>query len=201
MEELGHLSDGEVVERSHADPEVFGELFRRHHVEIFAFVARRSGRDSAADLTAETFTRAFAIRQRFDPSHESARPWLMGIAANVVGDQLRRWSVRRRKHALGAVRLLGRPDDPFDQALSDLSATDLGEELAAALERLPSGQRAPLVLFSVDGLSYGEIAELLELPVGTVRSRIHRAKATVRNHLSEEAKRFFEAPESTGGDS
>lgn len=189
---LDDLTDAEIIGRSVRDPDMFGELFRRYRADVFRFVTRRVGRSNAADLTADVFVRAFSVRARYDTSRSSAQPWLYGIAANVVGDQLRRWLVRSRKHALGAVRLLERPTEPFGQVLSDMEAEALSDEIETALSGLPPSQRAALVLYGVEGLSYVETAEVLGVAVGTVKSRIHRAKSHIRSNLTPGLAKYLE---------
>jgi DNA-directed RNA polymerase specialized sigma24 family protein len=79
----GH-TDADVIARSRREPEGFAEIFDRHYAEIHGFLARRLGASLADDLASETFLIAFDRRRRYDTRHESARPWLFGIAAKLV---------------------------------------------------------------------------------------------------------------------
>ena len=82
-------TDGEIFERSRTEPELFEEIFARHGPTIFRYLRRRLGRGPAEELVSETFLIAFERRTRFDDSYGSARPWLFGIAANLLRHHLR----------------------------------------------------------------------------------------------------------------
>src|SRR5688572_392037 len=88
-------TDAELIARSIDDPRAFMPLVERHQRVLFGYLARRVGRDIAEDVTSETFTRAFAQRARFDLTRDDARPWLFGIATNLL-----------RNHARSEVRQL-----------------------------------------------------------------------------------------------
>ena len=159
------MTDAQAIGESLADPEAFAVLFDRHFDAIHGYVQRRVGPDLADEIAAETFTRAFDRRRRYDTSREDARPWLLGIAANLLR---RHWrSERRRLDAYARSR---------DRGHAELSAP-IAAELAQALKSLPRREREPLLLFAWADLSYEEIAVALGLPLGTVRSRISRARA------------------------
>jgi RNA polymerase sigma-70 factor (ECF subfamily) len=143
-------------------------LFDRHFDAIHGYVQRRVGRSLADEIAAETFSRAFDRRRRYDTSRENARAWLLGIAANILR---RHWRSERRR--LAAYARSGGRDE------SELSGP-LAAELAAAVKALPLREREPLLLLAWADLSYDEIAQALDIPVGTVRSRISRARARLR---------------------
>jgi RNA polymerase sigma-70 factor (ECF subfamily) len=178
--------DGAVIAHSVNDPDRFAVIWNRYAGDVHRFVMRRLGRDLADDVTAETF--AIALRQRdgFDRTRTSARPWLFGIAANLVGKH-RRTEVR----GLRAVARLGAdpvaasfgPDDAADDRLVAAAAS---RELATALARLASGDRQVLLLVAWADLTYAEVAEALDIPVGTVRSRLNRARTKVRSSLAHD---------------
>jgi RNA polymerase sigma-70 factor (ECF subfamily) len=162
------MTDAQAIGASLADPEVFAVLFDRHFDAIHGYAQRRVGPDLADEIAAETFTRAFDRRRRYDAAREDARPWLLGIAANLLR---RHWRSERRRldaYARSTRRDHGELSDP------------LAAELAAALKDLPRREREPLLLFAWADLSYDEIAVALGLPLGTVRSRISRARARLR---------------------
>lgn len=93
----GDLTDSALVAASWSDPEQFAEIFERHFPAVFAFVVRAVGPSDGADLAAEVFTRAFAIRRRYDLSYENARPWLFGIATNLIAGHIRRRAREARR--------------------------------------------------------------------------------------------------------
>ena len=173
--------DGAAIARSLHNPEVFAEVFDRHYVFVHRYIARRAGRGSADDLASQTFTVAFAHRGRYRDDLGTARPWLLGIATNLMraahrGDQ-RVASIVERLSSEAVVSSLS-------SALADASA-DLNDDnrLTDALVRLDSGQRDALLLHALGELSYAEIAAALDIPIGTVRSRISRACAALRAEL------------------
>jgi RNA polymerase sigma factor (sigma-70 family) len=152
--------------------EAFEELFERQFDSIYGYLARRVGPDLGRDLASETFTRAFAVRKRYDPARGEPRAWLFGIANNLLRRHYRDEERRLRAFARLDVRHeAGPPEEP---------------KLAHALATLPREERDVLLLFAWADLAYAEIAAVLELPVGTVRSRLHRARVHVRAALEHE---------------
>ena len=178
-------SDASVIARSRVEPEAFAALFDRHADAVHRYAARRLGGEVADDLVAETFTTAFQQRHRYDPARGAgadARPWLFGIATNLVGRH-RRAEARRFK-AMARVPALADHDEPLaDQAADRVVARAVRRELAAALAALPARHRDVLLLVAWGDLGYGEVAQALGIPVGTVRSRLHRARSKLREAL------------------
>ncbi|MBB4914874.1 RNA polymerase sigma factor [Streptosporangium saharense] len=174
-------ADSAVIARSRQEPEVFAEIFRRHAPEIKRFVIRRLGLDDAEDVVAETFLTAFRQRGRYDLARHSALPWLYGIATNLVG--------RHKRTEARQLNLLARTGvdpvtEPFTSRSDErLSAQAVQRNLAAALVALPAGHRDVLLLVTWGGLTYTETAEALGIRVGTVRSRVNRARAKIREEL------------------
>ncbi|MFF0519811.1 RNA polymerase sigma factor [Actinomadura nitritigenes] len=173
--------DASVIGRSRHEPEAFAEIFRRHAPDIKRYVTRRLGGDAAEDVVAETFLAAFSQRNAYDLTRPNARPWLYGIATNLMGRH-----VRTEVRYLRALRRTGA--DPVTAAFTDrsderLTAEASGPRLAAALAAMPKGRRDALLLVAWEGLSYPEVARALGVRVGTVRSRINRAKAQLRREL------------------
>jgi RNA polymerase sigma factor (sigma-70 family) len=152
--------------------ETFEELFEREFDSVYGYLARRVGPELGRDLASETFTRAFAARKRYDPARGEARPWLYGIASNLLRRHYR--DEERRLRALAQLEAR-REDTPPEEP-----------RLAHALATLPPEERDALLLFAWADLGYAEIATVLEVPVGTVRSRLHRARAHVRAALERE---------------
>jgi len=172
------LTDAEIIEKSLDDPNAFGMVFERYYDTIFRFVARRQGLEPAADLTADVFARAFSLRGRYDTTRESCRPWLYGIASNIIGDEIRRQRRSERRH-LAMIGLQGESDDPYGRADDKLAAQQEASRLHGSLASLRSRDRNVLLLYSIEELSYQEIADALNIPVGTVRSRLSRARRKI----------------------
>ncbi|MBC7462232.1 MAG: RNA polymerase sigma factor [Thermoleophilia bacterium] len=175
-------TDAELISRSIDDPRAFMPLVERHNRVLFGYLARRVGRDIAEDVTSETFTRAFAQRERFDTSRPDARPWLFGIALNLVRNHARSEVRQLRAYSRHGVQDRTESDDAATH--ERLDAQDRSPELAAALAALKPGDREVLSLFAWNDMSYEEIAEALDIPVGTVRSRLNRARRIVQNQLA-----------------
>ncbi|WP_336111515.1 RNA polymerase sigma factor [Streptomyces sp. PTD9-10] len=177
-------SDGSVIERSWRTPEAFALIFDRYADDIHRYVARRLGSDTADDLMAETFVIAFQRRRRYDLSHAHARPWLYGIATNLIGrhrrDEARRLRALSRMASLSADRDLAGPEDGITEKLSGGGTHGT---LAAALAGLPARHRDVLLVIAWGELDYAEAAQALGVPVGTVRSRLHRARTKLRRAL------------------
>jgi RNA polymerase sigma-70 factor, ECF subfamily len=174
--------DAAVIESSWQDPERFAVLFDRHAPHIYRYLARRADRQVADDLVAETFLAAFAKRDRYDLSYADARPWLYGIATNLVGqhrrDQARQDRIRAAAPAEPAV------PGHADRVAADVTARAMRTLLEAALASLSTGDRDVLLLIAWEQLTYQEVSRALGIPVGTVQSRMHRARTKVRQALA-----------------
>ncbi|HEY6794150.1 MAG TPA: RNA polymerase sigma factor [Kineosporiaceae bacterium] len=174
--------DSELIKDSGADPERFGALFDRHAAEIHRFLARRVGVSMADDLVSETFLVAFRLRARYDPSRADARPWLFGIATNLLRRHRRSEGAHYRLLArTGTDRLDGR--DHAEDVAERMTAAGEARQVAAALAALTPKERDVLLMSVWAGLSYDEIASALSIPVGTVRSRLNRARTRLRQVL------------------
>ena len=171
-------TDAELIEASLRVPEKFALIFDRHAPHIERYLARRLGQQVADDLLAEAFLVAFSKRERHDPSRPNARPWLYGIATNLVG-QHRREEVRRHRPPSAGPPV----DDHADQVAADVTAQAMRSILTGALAALSAQDRDVLLLVAWEQLSYLEVAEALTIPVGTVRSRLNRARRKVREAL------------------
>jgi RNA polymerase sigma factor (sigma-70 family) len=174
-------TDATVIEQSWADPERFSAIFDRYFTQVHGYLARRVGGRVADDLTAEVFLIAFAQRKRYEVARDCARPWLYGIATNLVGSHHRH--ERRRYRALARTpRGLGWHRDE-DGVIDQVSASAAGPALASALAALASGDRDVLLLIALADLGYQEIAQALGIPYGTVCSRLNRARRQLREAL------------------
>ncbi|MEU6013146.1 RNA polymerase sigma factor [Streptomyces sp. NPDC047515] len=171
--------DAEIVAQSLEQPEIFAGLYDRHAPDIHRYAVRRLGEGAADDITAETFLIAFRSRRRYDRTRRSARPWLYGIAANLIGKQR-----RGEERALRALARTGQ--DPVAASWSDRCDDRISAQgpLAGALASLSPGDRHVLLLVAWADLGYQEVAEALGVPLGTVRSRLNRARRKVREALS-----------------
>jgi RNA polymerase sigma factor (sigma-70 family) len=166
-----------------ADPADFEAAFRQHFPLVYRFIARRVGSALADDLAAETFAVAYRRRASFDPGRGSLRSWLYGIAANLVRNH---WRAEQHLLALDA-RLVPEVDssDGCDAADQRVIASLLAPRLAAALGQISAEQREVLLLRAWAELSHEEIAAALDLTPGTVRSRLSRARAALREQLGD----------------
>lgn len=181
--ETSEPTDAELIARSFDDPRAFMPLVERHQRVLFGYLARRVGRDLAEDVTSETFTRAFALRHRFDMERDDARPWLFGIATNLLRNHARSEVRQLRAYTRHGVDDRTHADEAASHSRVDASAQS--PELASALAALKPGDREALLMYAWNDMSYEEIAEALGIPVGTVRSRLNRARRIVQEHLSD----------------
>ncbi|BAC74048.1 sigma-70 family RNA polymerase sigma factor [Streptomyces avermitilis] len=182
--------DAEVVAQSLEQPELFARLYDRYAPDIHRYAARRLGDGAADDITADTFLTAFRIRSRYDLTRTNARPWLYGIAGNLIGKQ-RRAEVR----ALKALARTGH--DPVAASWVEDTESRIAAQgpLAGALAALPAGDRHVLLLVAWADLTYQEVAQALDIPVGTVRSRLNRARRKVRTALGADPAFVSDAAE------
>jgi RNA polymerase sigma-70 factor (ECF subfamily) len=177
--------DAAAIARSLHEPEAFAEVFDRHYAFVHRYIARRAGRERADDLASQTFTVAFSHRGRYRDDLGTARPWLLGIATNLMrADHRSDTRVASLVERLGSEAVVS----SFSFALAGASpALNDDNRLTDALSQLESGQRDALLLHALGELSYAEIAAVLEIPIGTVRSRISRACAALRTELESPA--------------
>jgi len=173
--------DEAVIERSWREPQAFAEIFHRYFDEIHRYVARRLGTDVADDVAAETFLAAFRRRKRFDPARGALRPWLYGIATNLIGRHRR--DERRFYQALARTPADQVADGHEERVAIKVTAGGAGKDLAAALAGLPAGDRDVLLLVALADLTYDEVGLALGLKNGTVASRLNRARRKLREAL------------------
>ena len=179
----GTADDDVVVETAEPKVPTWEEVARDHGRFIYTVAFRLTGdRDDAADLTQEVLLRVKKGLSTYRPV--SIEGWLSRITTNLFLDEVR----RRRRRPTEAL-----PDDP-ERVLPPAAAADdvltsvtLGADVQAALLALPEEFRAAVVLCDVAALSYGEISDVLGVPVGTVRSRIHRGRLLLRQSLTKAA--------------
>jgi RNA polymerase sigma-70 factor (ECF subfamily) len=163
------VEDADLIGRSlDGDGGAFEALFHRHYAEIHRFLRARVGPDAADDLAAETFTTAFRRRGDYDLGIREARPWLYGIAVNLLRAHRRteqRW-LRGRAHL----------------AWAELAASEpgIGSATAEALLALTVDERNLILLYAWADLSYEQLGAVLDVPVGTIRSRLNRTRLKLR---------------------
>ena len=170
------LDDVALAGRAHAEPELFGVLFRRHVHDVHRFIRRRTGHDMLADdLTAVTFERCWTALPSFRPGGDSLRPWLMRIAANEVASHYRSESRRRRREQLVVVR---------DQPLVTSDEPDLPDtQLVEAIASLDERHQTVLSLRFLADLSTEQAARALGVGRGHMAVMQYRALAALRRQL------------------
>jgi RNA polymerase sigma-70 factor (ECF subfamily) len=161
--------------------ECFDALYEAHVSAIYGYLFRRVGRSHAEELTAEVFAQAWVQRDRYDPSLGSPATWLFAIATNLLRHHYR--SEDRRRRALIRLDPPGQVSSGEDELLAGIVAGGALPRVAAALLELEAVDRDCIYLFAVAGLSYDEIATSLSLPLGTVKSRMRRARLRLRSAL------------------
>jgi len=185
--------DARAIADSLRRPSAFEAVFTRHFAAVHRYAQQRVGVDAADEIAAETFLQAFDHRRRFDTTQPSARPWLLGIATNLMR---RRWRDEKRQLAAYARTLEAAVADGAAAETAAPPVDGVDRDLAAALASLTGDDRDALLLFVWADLSYLEIADALDIPVGTVRSRISRARRRLRERLAPESE--SPAPEREG---
>jgi len=182
---LPDLSDEDLISRSRAgDAEAFGEFVQRHMPAVHRWMARAVGEEDADDMTQDVFLRAYRGLPRFR-AQAPPRAWLAAIADNAIKNKYRSRSRFRRIFA----------SDPSSETLEDRATIrsdpeeDAGvnesrESVHDALKKLPIDFRLPVVLRDLEDWSYEEIATSLDLPLGTVKSRIARGRGQLRTILA-----------------
>lgn len=177
---MGHDTNLDAAEDDATDAALIGEmleggeaalisLYRRRRRDVYRFALGMGKSPSLADdVVQDVFLNVIQNAARFDPGKGTVRAWLLGCARHVVVDHLRR--ARRWSNEV--------PEQADTQATDErVLAGQLSDRLHAAIARLPIEFREALVLYELQGLSYEETASVLQCPVGTVRSRLYRARA------------------------
>lgn len=179
---VAERSDAELLAASVADPAAFGLVVERYERAIFGYLRARVGDEAAVDLAARTFADAFAVRARYRPERATALPWLFGIAANHIRRH-RRTEGRRRRFE-GSLPPPAVSGDHAEGAAARADADAAWTVVGPALASLPVAVQETLLLHLWQGLTYEKVASALGVPIGTVRSRINRAKRSLRDALA-----------------
>jgi RNA polymerase sigma factor (sigma-70 family) len=175
-------SEDDLVRRAASDPEAFSVLYRRHYRAVAGCLFRRTGNThTAEDLAAETFMAAYRAIRRYRPSGTPLRFWLLRIATNTAN----RWARRRAR-----AEYLARAKALFRSEVQPPVRADSaeGDRLHRALGRLPAAQQSVISLHYFEGLSVEEVAATLDCSAGTIKSRLSRGRAALRDLLGEEAR-------------
>lgn len=175
-------TDNDIIRRSQDSPAAFGELYDRHASVIYRYAARRAGDFAADDVTSETFLVAWEQLETYDLDREDARPWLFGIATNL----LRRHHRAEAKLLKTAAKAASREamSDDSDRIAAQVDAVVASGRIAATLRAMAGIDRETLLLYAWADLTYEGIALAMDVPVGTVRSRLNRARRTLRTQLN-----------------
>jgi RNA polymerase sigma-70 factor (ECF subfamily) len=182
------VSDAELWQRAAAgDGPAFGALFERHVRAVYNHCFRRTADWSVAeDLTSVVFLEAWRRRRQVRLERESALPWMLGVANNVVRNHSR--ALRRHRDALGRLPPTEAEPDLSDDVAARLDDEQTMRRVLELVATLPRIDQDVLALCGWDGLSYAEVATVLGIPVGTVRSRLSRARARLRELQAGEPK-------------
>jgi RNA polymerase sigma-70 factor (ECF subfamily) len=186
------VSDHELVTRAQLGSEkAYRELLDRYQRPVFSIIFRMiRDREQAEDLAQETFVRVFNHIGRYDPRYKFSS-WIFKIATNLTIDWIRRKelktvSIDGSRNATtsdemeaSAITIVSEDENPEEL----LEAKELGEEIEAAIGKLRPEYRAAILLRHVEGREYQEIAEIMSLPLGTVKTYIHRGRNELRDTL------------------
>ncbi|MDH6112099.1 RNA polymerase sigma factor (sigma-70 family) [Kitasatospora sp. MAP12-15] len=167
------------------DPVAFGQLFDEHARVVHRHAVRVTGDWAAAeDVVSLTFLEAWRLRARIEPEGESLRPWLLGIATNVMRNTRR--AARRHQNALAQLPPREVLPDFADELVGRIADAEQLLAAKAALERLRPAEREVFALYVWEGLDHAAVAEALGKPIGTVRSRLSRARSRLRSLTEKE---------------
>jgi len=172
-------TDAALIRASLADPDRFAAIYDRYAPMLYRYAYQRVGPEIADDVVAESFLAAFRGRASYDPDRQDARPWLFGILTRELATHHRRERARYRAMARSTHDTV-QQDGPADQVTARVVADAARGPLAAALAELAPGDRDVLLLVAWGQLSYDEVADSLNIPQGTVGSRLSRARRKVR---------------------
>jgi RNA polymerase sigma-70 factor (ECF subfamily) len=188
---LAPEKEGTVVSKMDSSAKQF-ERLALEQMDTLYRVARRLTRDTqrAEDLVQETYLRAFRAKDTFELKEYGIRPWLLRIMQNLHfsrSGRERRQPVTMQDGSLEAADLDSLPEQPGVPA--PVNVEDLDEHLVRALDALPVDYQIVLLMWAVDDCTYKEIAHTLDIPIGTVMSRLHRARQKLGEQLRDYAVR------------
>jgi RNA polymerase sigma factor (sigma-70 family) len=174
-------TDAQLIRRSRDEPGFFEVIFERHYDVVRVYAQRRIGMADGEEIAASTFEQAFMQRDRFDTdTFRSARPWLIGIANNLIRRHVRREEVRRRHWPVS----IAMDRSTWEPDLDGLDARERGPAIRSALTALSEEDRETFLLVVLADLSYEDVAQIVGVPTGTVRSRINRVRRRLRELMT-----------------
>jgi RNA polymerase sigma-70 factor (ECF subfamily) len=174
-------TDVSLAEAFQRDPDRFTDVYDQYFDVVYGYIAGRLDSQTADDLAAETFTLAFRHRDRFDSGRGMLRPWLLGIATNLIARHRR--SEARHYRALARAAAAPAQDSHENQVVASVAAQAVQPRLAGALAALSVKERDVVLLMALAELTHEEISEALGIPYGTVGSRLNRARGKLRAAL------------------
>ncbi|GIH16633.1 RNA polymerase sigma factor [Rugosimonospora africana] len=178
----GEAADAELIAAVGQNEDAFALLYDRHAAQLYRYAYPRVGREAAEDVVADTFLAAFRSIDRYDTTRPDARAWLFGIATNVLARHRR--TERARYRALAKSSGSEQVELEFAELVdSHVSAVAASRTLAKSLARLAARDRDVLLLVAWAELTYEQVSQTLNIPVGTVRSRLNRARRKMREML------------------
>ena len=166
--------DEKIIQAKRGNREALGALVSEHYPRVYRFCARRLGDDLAQDAAQETFLTMQRTVKRFE-GRSSFEVWLLGIAHN----KCRNLSRKRRRDPVSLDAAFEQPTKGHDDGVVE------GESLRCALQSLSPDHRELVLLHEIEGLTYAEVAEILQVPVGTVKSRLYYAFQNLREAMTE----------------
>lgn len=175
------MTDDALMQRvREGDDDAFGEIVDRYKDSLVNYLTHLvRSRDRAEEVAQDAFVRLYRNSDKYK-QQERLGPYLFRIATNLVVTEIR----RERRWSLLLPRLHASTRQTTPSPDTNLFTSEIQRQVAAAIDRLPINYRAPLVLFEVEEWSYDEIAKALDVRVGTVKSRISRARELLRRHLA-----------------
>ncbi len=178
-----------IREHGVSDRAAWGELLSHHQDRLYAVCLRMAGREAAADLTQDAMVKVLQHLDTYD-GRSQLSTWMIRIAMNVCLSWLRGQKLRRHKHfdasQTESVRGIGTAGEGRElSGSSGVKEDERQRAVSLALQELPEDQRAILVLRDVQGLEYDQVAIVLEIPSGTVKSRLFRARLALRERVEE----------------
>jgi RNA polymerase sigma-70 factor, ECF subfamily len=178
------VDDSRLLERMrHGDEHAFAELFARHRVPVFRYAMHMGGAGQADDIVQEVFLALLRQHSQFDPSRGSLQAYLLGIARRQILKRAaaQHFTVPIENDGGDVVAIESSAASPFD----DLRRAEAVERVRAAIATLPPVYREAIVLCELNEVDYATAAAVMECPIGTVRSRLHRGRALLVAKLAD----------------
>ena len=180
---VSEVDDAGLVDRARrGDEDAFSSLFARHQAAIYRYAAHMGGRETADDVVQETFLVILRQTGRLDPLYGLVIGYLLGIARRLVLKRLTSGNDGELSEELDNDAIAAASDRP--DALAILTRAETIEAVRAAVHSLPSAYREVVVLFEFQEMDYASAAQVMQSPIGTVRSRLHRARTLLMTRLA-----------------